>query len=98
MRIFEKIKLWKRAEQLQHENENLMSELVGKKTLEHLYDKERNKVGKVLEEIVPEAGGYVKVNGKIFYVNVISVKRNTYSTEIEAYNEYANRVFDDDNK
>ena len=98
MRIFEKIKLWKRAEQLQNENENLMSELVGKKTLENLYDKERNKVGKVLEAIVPEAGGYVKVNGKILYVNVISVKRNTYSTEIEAYNEYANRVFDDDNK
>lgn len=98
MKIFEKINLWKRAEQLQHENENLMSELVGKKTLEHLYDKERNKVGKVLEAIVPEAGGYVKVNGKILYVNVISVKRNTYSTEIEAYNECANRVFDDDNK
>lgn len=40
MRIFEKIKLWKRAEQLQNENEKLMNELGGKKTLEHLYDKE----------------------------------------------------------
>lgn len=98
MRIFEKIKLWKRAEQLQNENEKLMNELGGKKTLEHLYDKERNKVGKVLEAIVPEAGGYVKVNGKIFYVNVISLKRNTYSTEIEAYNEYANKIIDNDNE
>ena len=98
MKIFEKINLWKRAEQLQHENERLMNELAGKKTLEHLYDKERNKVGKVLEAIVPEAGGYVKVNGKILYVNVISFKRNTYSTEIEAYNEYANKIIDDDNE
>lgn len=98
MKIFEKIKLWKRAEQLQHENERLMNELAGKKTLEHLYDKERNKVGKVLEAIVPEAGGYVKVNGKILYVNVIKVSRNAFHTEIETYNEYANRVFDDDNK
>ena len=39
MRIFEKIKLWKRAEQLQHENEKLINELGGKKTLEHLYAK-----------------------------------------------------------
>lgn len=98
MRIFEKIKLWKRAEQLQHENEKLMNELGGKKTLEHLYDKERNKVNKVLAAIVPESGGYVKVNGKILYVNVIKVNRTAFRTEIEAYNEYANRVFDDDNK
>ena len=98
MRIFEKIKLWKRAKQLQYENEKLMNELGGKKTLEHLYDKERNKVDKVLEAIVPEAGGYVKVNGKILYVNVISLKRNTYSTEIVAYNEYANKIIDDDNE
>lgn len=98
MKIFEKIKLWKRAERLQYENEKLMNELGGKKTLEHLYNKERNKVDKVLEAIVPEAGGYVKVNGKILYVNVISFKRNTYSTEIEAYNEYANKIIDDDNE
>lgn len=98
MRIFKKIKLWKRAERLQYENEKLMNELGGKKTLEHLYNKERNKVDKVLEAIVPEAGGYVKVNGKILYVNVISLKRNTYSTEIEAYNEYANKIIDNDNE
>lgn len=98
MRIFEKIKLWKRAEQLQHENEKLINELGGKKTLEHLYDKERNKVDKVLAAIVPESGGYVKVNGKILYVNVISFKRNAYFTEIEAYSEYANKIIDNDNE
>lgn len=98
MKIFEKIKLWKQAEQLQHENENLMSELVGKETLKRLYAKELNKIDKVLGAIIPEAGGYVKVKGKILYVNVIKVNRTDFRTEIEAYNEYANRVFDDHNK
>lgn len=98
MRIFEKIKLWKRAEQLQHENKKLINELGGKKTLEHLYTKERNKVDKVLAAIVPESGGYVKVNGKILYVNVIKVNRTAFRTEIETYNEYANSIFDDGNK
>lgn len=98
MRIFEKIKLWKRAERLQYENEKLMRELVGKKTLERLCAKEQNKIDKVLGAIIPEGGGYVKVKGKILYVNVINVNRTAFRTEIEAYNEYANRVFDDDNK
>ena len=51
-----------------------------------------------VDVVVDDSLKNVKVNGKILYVNVISVKRNTYSTEIEAYNEYANKIIDDDNE
>ena len=51
-----------------------------------------------VDVVVDDSLKNVKVNGKILYVNVISVKRNTYSTKIEAYNEYANKIIDDDNE